>query len=193
MARPKSDDKRKAILDAAMEVFAERGIAHAPTSAISQAAGVAEGSLFTYFKNKDELMNELYRELRAELDRELAGYPYKADACTRLRFIWDRFLDLAKSQPKRLNVLKQLRASGRLLKDAETPNIAITEMLHTTKEAAEGANLESASAEYLVLLMRAHAEATVEYIAVHPDQEAICRELGFNFIWKGLTGQKTGH
>ena len=193
MARPKSDDKRKAILDAAMEVFAERGIAHAPTSAISQAAGVAEGSLFTYFKNKDELMNELYRELRAELDRELVGYPYKADACTRLRFIWDRFLDLAKREPKRLNVLKQLRASGRLLQDAENPNIAITEMLHTTKEAAEGANLERASAEYLVLLMRAHAEATVEYIAVHPEQEAISRELGFNFIWRGLTGQKTGY
>jgi AcrR family transcriptional regulator len=189
MARQKSDDKRKAILDAAMEVFADRGIAHAPTSAISQAAGVAEGSLFTYFKNKDELMNELYRELRKELDRELVGYPYRAHARKRLRFIWDQFLNLAKNKPNRVNVLKQLRASGRLLKESEAPNMAITEMLHTTKEAAEGANLESASAEFLVLLMRAHAEATAEYIAVHPEEEALCRELGFNFIWRGLTGR----
>ena len=73
MARPKSDNKRKAILESAMELFAERGIGHAPTSAISAAAGVAEGTLFTYFKTKDELLNELYRELRKEMDRETGG------------------------------------------------------------------------------------------------------------------------
>jgi AcrR family transcriptional regulator len=61
LARPKSDKKRKAILNAAVELFADKGIAHAPTSAISACAGVAEGTLFTYFKTKDELLNELYR------------------------------------------------------------------------------------------------------------------------------------
>ena len=67
MARPKSDDKRNAILSAATQIFAERGLA-APTSAISNLAGVAEGSLFTYFKNKDELLNELYREIKLDLE-----------------------------------------------------------------------------------------------------------------------------
>jgi uncharacterized alpha-E superfamily protein len=43
-----------------MDLFAERGIGHTPTSAISAAAGIAEGTLFTYFKTKDELINELY-------------------------------------------------------------------------------------------------------------------------------------
>ena len=58
-----------------MDLFAERGIGHTPTSAISAAAGVAEGTLFTYFKTKDELLNELYRELRKEMDREMGDYP----------------------------------------------------------------------------------------------------------------------
>ncbi len=53
------------------------------------------GTLFTYFKTKDELINELFRELRKEIDRELVGYPFTADPRTRLRFIWDRFLNLA--------------------------------------------------------------------------------------------------
>src|SRR5579863_2218692 len=130
MSRPKSDNKRKAILEAAMDVFAERGIGHAPTSAISAAAGVAEGTLFTYFKRKDDLLNELYRELRKELDRELVDYPFTADAHTRLRFVWDRYLNLAMKYPKRLKVLQQLRASGRLFKDSETPTMAIMEVLH---------------------------------------------------------------
>jgi len=190
VARPKSQDKRKAILDAAMEVFAERGIAHAPTSAISKSAGVAEGTLFTYFKTKDELLNELYRELRKEFDRELADYPYKANARTRIRFIWDRYLRLAMAHPKRLDVLKQLRASGRLLKQAEAPNMAILELLHTTKEAVDGGTLGLASAEFLVLLFRASAEATVDFVAAHPDKEESSRELGFTLFWRGLTGQQ---
>ena len=64
MARPKSEDKRNAILDAATRVFAERGLAAAPTSEISRRAGVADGTLFTYFKTKDDLINALYREIK---------------------------------------------------------------------------------------------------------------------------------
>ena len=104
MARPKSDNKRKAILESAMDLFAERSIGHTPTSAISAAAGVAEGTLFTYFKTKDELINELYRELRKEMDREMADYPFRADAHARLRYVWDRYLSLAMRFPKRLKV-----------------------------------------------------------------------------------------
>lgn len=188
MARPKSDNKRKAILESAMELFAVRGIAHTPTAAISASAQIAEGTLFTYFKTKDDLINELYRELRKEMDRELVDYPFTADAYTRLRFIWDKFLNLAMRFPKRLKVLQQLRASGALLKDSETPNMAIMELLHSTKEAAEQGGIHNASAEFLVLLFRAQAEATVEFIAAHKDLEIESRELGFRLIWRGLTG-----
>jgi AcrR family transcriptional regulator len=60
LARPRSDDKRKAILSPVTQIFAERGLS-APTSAISNLAGVAEGTLFTYFENKDALLNALYQ------------------------------------------------------------------------------------------------------------------------------------
>jgi len=172
-----------------MDLFADRGIGHAPTSAISSAAGVAEGTLFTYFKTKDELINELFRELRKELDRELKDYPFTSDARTRLRFVWDRYLNLAMTYPKRLEVVRQLRASGRLLKDAEAPNMTIMELLRTTREAAELGGVQNVSAEFLVLMFRAQAEATVEFIGAHRDLEAESRELGFGLIWRGLTGQ----
>jgi AcrR family transcriptional regulator len=177
-------------MEAAMELFADRGIGNAPTSAISSAAGVAEGTLFTYFKTKDELINELFRELRKEMDRELVDYPFAADARTRLRFVWDRYLNLALTYPKRLQVLRQLRASGRLLKDAEAPNMTIMELLHTTEEAAQIGGIQHASAEFLVLMFRAQAEATVEYIGAHRELEAESRELGFGLVWRSLTGQR---
>jgi AcrR family transcriptional regulator len=78
VARPKSEDKRNAILDAATRLFAERGLAAAPTSEISSLAGVAEGTLFTYFGTKDELINSLYRELKLELaDAMMSDFPRK--------------------------------------------------------------------------------------------------------------------
>jgi AcrR family transcriptional regulator len=170
-------------------MFADRGIGHAPTSAISSSAGVAEGTLFTYFKTKDELLNELYREMRKEIDCEMADYPFTADVRTRLRFVWDRFLDMAERYPKRLKVQQQLRSSGRLLKDAEAPNMVIMELLHTSKEGAEIGGLRGASPEYLVLMFRAQAEATAAFIAAHRDMKSESRELSLKLVWRALTGQ----
>jgi hypothetical protein len=66
--------------------------------------------------------------------------------------------------------------------------VAIVELLHTTREAAEMGGFRNASAEFLVLMFRAQAEATVEFIGAHRDLEAESRELGFRLVWRGLTG-----
>src|SRR5215470_2126183 len=99
MARPKSEDKRNAILAAATQVFAERGIG-APTSAISDAAGEGEGTLFTYFKTKDELLNTLFRELKLELaDALMNGFPRRKSIRDRFHHVWDRYLDWGIANP----------------------------------------------------------------------------------------------
>jgi TetR/AcrR family fatty acid metabolism transcriptional regulator len=49
-------DKYQRILDAAVEVIAERGYFNSPVSAIAKRAGVADGTIYLYFKNKDEVL-----------------------------------------------------------------------------------------------------------------------------------------
>ena len=188
MSRPKSDGKRQAILKAAFEVFAERGVQNGPTAAISLKAGVAEGSLFRYFKTKDELLNELYLEMRRDFDRDLQEFPRGTDARTRLRHIWDVFVNLGLRQPARLTVMRQLRATGKLLKEREQAGLMVLETLKATQEAVETSPYRKAPLEFMVLLLRAHAEATIEFIVAHPEQEKACRELGFDVIWRGLSG-----
>jgi AcrR family transcriptional regulator len=187
MSRPRSDEKRQAILDAALRVFAERGIANAPTWAISKAAGVAEGSLFTYFESKDALMGELYRELRQEFSRSLTEFPHGGDARTRLRYIWDKYLELGAAHPEHLKVLSQLRVSGKLFKENETPAFAFVEVLRATHEASADSELRDAPPEYLVLVLRAQAEIAIEFIQAHPECADLCREMGFKMLWNGLT------
>ena len=53
--RPGSE-KYQRILDAAVEVIAERGYFKSPVSAIAKRAGVADGTIYLYFKSKDEVL-----------------------------------------------------------------------------------------------------------------------------------------
>ncbi len=119
MARPKSEDKRNAILDAATRLFAERGLTAAPTSEISKQAGVAEGTLFTYFRTKDDLINALYREIKLELaDAMMSDFPRKKKVGTRLRHVWDRYVNWGIANPKQRKVLAQLTVSEVLTKES---------------------------------------------------------------------------
>lgn len=94
MARPKSEDKKQALLEAATAAFAQSGIA-ASTSAIARSAGVAEGTLFRYFATKDELLNELYLAIKLRLVRTMiAGLdPDEKRPKENARNIWNSYID----------------------------------------------------------------------------------------------------
>src|SRR5438067_11510326 len=74
----RQSDKRTRIMDAAIKVFAERGFHSATVAEIARAAGVADGTIYLYFKSKDDLllrlfdekMTSLLEEARADLERE---------------------------------------------------------------------------------------------------------------------------
>jgi AcrR family transcriptional regulator len=55
-------EKRRAILDAAVRVFAERGFNHCRVSDIADEAGVAYGLVYHYFKSKDGILDEVFLE-----------------------------------------------------------------------------------------------------------------------------------
>lgn len=60
-------DKRKELLSAALKLFVENGFHGTPTSSIAKEAGVAHGTLFHYFKTKDELVVALYIRIKQEM------------------------------------------------------------------------------------------------------------------------------
>lgn len=55
-------DKRRAILDAAIRVFARQGFHSARVSDVASEAGVAYGLVYHYFDSKDQMLNELFTE-----------------------------------------------------------------------------------------------------------------------------------
>ncbi len=81
-----SGDKRAAILNAATRVFARRGFFNAQVADVAREAGVAAGTVYLYFRSKDDLLTSIFEEsmTRAleKADRALDGV---TDPVERLR------------------------------------------------------------------------------------------------------------
>jgi TetR/AcrR family fatty acid metabolism transcriptional regulator len=71
--------KPQQIIDAAIRVFARNGYYNSRVSDIAREAGIASGTIYLYFKTKDEILVTLFREKMAEwvafARREMAGEP----------------------------------------------------------------------------------------------------------------------
>ncbi|RLD30633.1 MAG: TetR/AcrR family transcriptional regulator [Bacteroidetes bacterium] len=52
-------DRRKSIMDTALEVFSENGYANASISMIAKKAGISKGLMYNYFKSKEELLSTI--------------------------------------------------------------------------------------------------------------------------------------
>ena len=55
------ENKRQILLESALKVFSENGYNGATISMIAEEAGVSKGLLYTYFKSKDVLLDELIK------------------------------------------------------------------------------------------------------------------------------------
>jgi AcrR family transcriptional regulator len=81
---PPTDDTRQRILQAAAEIFAEKGFTRATTKTIADAAGVNEVTLFRHFGNKRNLLSEMIQQnsalpdLSAFIENQLTG-DYRQD------------------------------------------------------------------------------------------------------------------
>jgi len=119
MVRPREGDKRRRIIDAAVQVFSERGFFNARVADVAEVAGVAGGTIYLYFKNKDDLLISVFEDrmdtilavLTAELRKEV-GAPQ------RLRRFIELHLGLVETDQALADVLAvELRQSSKFVRE----------------------------------------------------------------------------
>jgi AcrR family transcriptional regulator len=187
MARVRSPEKRSAILQAAVHEIAEVGLG-APTAAIAKRAGVAAGTLFTYFATKEELLNELYLELKGEVYTRInANFPPKGSLERRARHIWSSFLDWAIEFPEKRKVSVQLNVSDLITPETRARIAAERGAVDVTlSELGTRGALRGLPAGFAAATMAAMQEATMEFIAKQPKQRKELIERGFQVFWRAL-------
>src|SRR4051812_27342475 len=88
-------DKRERILDAAVKVFAREGFYNAKVSQIASAAGVADGTIYLYFKSKDDLLISLFEDRMEAINANLRkALEAETSAIARLRRVVSLHLQL---------------------------------------------------------------------------------------------------
>ncbi len=139
--RPVVDDKRRRVLDAALQTFAERGFHGTTVPDVASAAKVATGTLYHYFENKQELVNELYREtklrLRARLLDDLGEPDVDRDGDVQRWFLelWRRMAAFAADEADAFRFLEMQDHVAYL--DAESRQVEMTTlvpMLHVARK-----------------------------------------------------------
>ncbi|HEX6215097.1 MAG TPA: TetR/AcrR family transcriptional regulator, partial [Vicinamibacterales bacterium] len=81
-------DKRVAILDAATAVFAKRGFFNAQVADVARAAGIAAGTVYLYFRSKDEILTSIFdRTMKEAIDEGRDALKDVRDPVERLRQI----------------------------------------------------------------------------------------------------------
>ncbi|WP_175813013.1 TetR/AcrR family transcriptional regulator [Burkholderia contaminans] len=189
MARPRSPDKHEAILAAAARALAEDG-ASATTARIARVAGVAEGTVFTYFETKDALLNALYVSLKADMrDAMMTGFPEHAPAEQAVRHAWNGYVSWGVANPDGRRALRQLGVSGRI-DDAHRAAGAegfggIGALLREQVAATGGLNHDEAHA-FCSALFTSIAETAMESISRDPARADAYREAGFRALWAVL-------
>jgi len=79
------EERPRQILDAALEVFGERGLAGARLDDIARHAGVSKGTIYLYFPNKEELFREVVRAVVIDRLHEAAAMATEADPVDELK------------------------------------------------------------------------------------------------------------
>ena len=122
-SRRRAGDKRERILRAAVKVFAKSGFHATRVSEVAKAAGVADGTIYLYFKSKDELLVSLFEDrverLLAFMREEL---PKLDSAPDKLRRVIEMQLGLLEGERDLAEVITViLRQSTKLMKEYAAP------------------------------------------------------------------------
>ena len=185
MARPLSEEKRQAILRAALEVIAGEGLS-ASTAKIARKANVAEGTIFTYFSTKEVLLNELYIDLKRDLAGAVARrFPDGLGSQEKIRHLWTCYIRWGAEDPLKHRALRQLSVSEQV---TEASREVGRQCVGQFSQALRENSRDGEKADFAGAVMAALADMTLDFIAGEPRRAKHYTEMGFGAFWRAIEG-----
>lgn len=104
----KNKPKYKQIIEAAVIVIAQHGYHHAQVSKIAKQAGVADGTIYLYFKNKEDILISVFQEKMGEIVEKIEGeLKGKQTASQKLALLVEKHFEILSSDSN-LAIVTQL-------------------------------------------------------------------------------------
>jgi TetR/AcrR family transcriptional regulator, repressor of fatR-cypB operon len=131
MARVRDEQKIEIIYQSALKLVLKEGFSGLKMSQVAKEAGVATGTVYIYFKDKDDLINSLYLHLkRSTSKRFLSGYHESESFMQGFQVLWNNYLDNALKFKEESAFLEQYYRSPFLKNDVKMQSREILDPIY---------------------------------------------------------------
>jgi AcrR family transcriptional regulator len=185
-------EKREAILKATLDLLVERGFHDTPTALIAKEAGVATGTLFHHFKNKEELINALYLETKSKMINALKKEIQSTGSIEeKMRQVWKSSVQWGIMHPKEFQFFQQYANSPFITKLTRDEAMNQFEFIHDMiEEAIESESVKNIYQEFFMDYFEGMFVLGMNHFRKHPQK--ISEEnmnMMFDVCWNGLSAK----
>ena len=183
-------EKERKILDTSLKLFVERGFHGTSTAEIAKTAGVATGTLFHYFKTKEELIDNLYIYTKESILEEVDNdYNNEKTFKENVKSLWLKFVCFGIKNPYKFSFILTFHCSPYITAfTKERIENRFAELLEVYKKGFREHEIKEMYDELLIDYFWGNIFNTVMHFEKYPDkkiEENI--ELSFKLFWNGIS------
>jgi len=184
------NEKKRQILDAALQLFVENGFHGTSTAEIAKTAGVATGTLFHHFKTKQELINSLYLNTKEKMllavnEDYNAKKPFKIN----IKTLWLKFSYFAIENSDMFQFILIFHSSPYITSlTKEQIETRFDDLIKFYKKGMECSEIKMVNDEMMLDYFWGTIFSTVNHFNKHPER---LNEKNINFafelFWDGIS------
>ncbi len=189
MARPVAGDKPKELRLATLAEVAAVGSTAVSVNRIAARAGLSVGTIYRYYKTKDELLFAVYLEVKRDIHRTMmdAAAPHDG-AASRLRAMWFALVGYGFDAPQDFLLAEMMNAETRNdVHDNKELNRIHTEVLLEIQKGVDEGVLVAYPVETIETVLASPAITLARHASMSKkpaDREAL--ERIFTLVWRGI-------
>lgn len=181
------NDKQQRIIESSLKIFSKKGYGSTTTAEIAKDAKVSVGTLFNYYSNKQELVNELY----LYANRDYCGYTKnlkeKKDFEKGMVELWDRCIDYALNNQNTFRFLVIFRNSPEITQQTIKQIDDETKFFENVYNKFRKRNEVKMYYDLFSYIMFGCLIATLEFIEKNPEKDIEhIKEVSFDYLWDGV-------
>ena len=183
-------EKEQKILDTSLKLFVEKGFHGTSTAEIAKTAGVATGTLFHYFKTKEELIDRLYIYTKESILEEVQedydeNKPFKEN----VKSLWLKFVCLGIKEPYKFNFIMTFHCCPYITSFTKGRiEEKFVDLLEVYKKGFEEGKIKEMYDELLMDYFWGNILNTIMHFEKNPEKmnkENV--DLSFELFWDGIS------
>ena len=185
----KAMDKKTLILKSTLKLINENGFHGTPVSMISNDSGVAAGTIYRYFKNKEDIINELYTYVKADFNNAILKGMYDGISVREEYYLkWRNMVDYQLNNSLEAKFMDQYAASPYINQDVVKSSLEkYSHLRDLYKRAANSNIIREISYEAVIIAMLGTVNQLyrIHNLNMFSVDEKIINQI-FEIFWNGI-------